>query len=929
MNKLIYSFVISFFFISLQAQESKIDKCHRIKKGKLENGITYYLCDNPNSPHRASFYLLQNTGSLVENDNQIGLAHFIEHMCFAGSKNFPKYEFLNFLDSHGLKSHANGGTMYEETFISLQNIPTTNSAIFYNCLLGIHDMCSFLTLDEDQINRERLIISEEIRQRNNAQSRIDQKSFPIIYNNAKWCDRNIGGDIEFIKTFKRKNLVDYYKKWYRPDLQAVVVIGDIDIKKTESIIKKMFSDIPKPTTSLPKNKFLIDDNNNISFSQITDDEIYNGAIIIRNRHKINYNVNYVDRLKKEYKYKLLNTLTTNRARLLKQHNKKIINNLSIQFEDLCRDYRNYCLRIYHRPNKAKKALRLTIGMLKDIFTNGFTEKEFNDVVHQSHLLLSNMNKGEIKRNNYFFFERIKANFYTNRSILSNVEKYKIFKSLTKELTREDLTKELTQLYNGKNKNIFVLCNGIDSSYLNKYKIMEIEKSVLPLNFESYRSKKSNTKYNESDIFVCPIENNGKENIVNTEKLDDINAMSWILSNGCKVLFKKTNNNAVNISAVSLGGKYQVPEDYKTNTFQFNNLSVCVSVDGCDPNSFRNYLIKNRTIFQMMLFNHKEQISLVSDVKHIEIPFKTLNHLITNPSFDNKIYSSAYDHVMNNFYSSLRDPNKAFRDSVYKFTTPNSLYFKIDKNIGNYLSIEKFSKIYKDRFTNIGNYNIYITGNISYNTVEDLIKKYIVPIHQKKQKQKHLNITIPYSKGCSRKIIKTNAKNHKALDMLLVTKQHKYSQKDKLCYKLIQSYLQKKLTEILREDQVGTYSVTVRSEESSYGIPYYRYIVNYMCNPTRIEKLSNTVLKLLPIIFSRGMNKKEFEKIKKLHSIQDGNQNVNIYYTRALVKYVEENINIDDDKKLLDSIDLKYINNCMKKFIMDAGALDVWHIYTNK
>ena len=249
--------------------------------GKLDNGLTYYIRHNDKPAQRAEFYLATNVGALQETPDQDGLAHFLEHMCFNGTKNFPGKGILNWLESIGASfgGNVNASTGVEQTIYLLNNIPLIRPTVVDTCLLIMHDYSHFVTCDPAEIDKERGVILEEKRSRNTAQWRIREASGPYLYGDTKYATTSIIGTEENLKTFKPESLTNFYHTWYRPDMQALVVVGDIDVDAVEAKIKSTFADIPAPVNPKQKDVIRIPDNEKPAIGILTDPELNNTSVV--------------------------------------------------------------------------------------------------------------------------------------------------------------------------------------------------------------------------------------------------------------------------------------------------------------------------------------------------------------------------------------------------------------------------------------------------------------------------------------------------------------------------------------------------------------------------------------------------------------------------------------------------------------------------
>lgn len=230
-----------------KAQQALVEN-KKVKKGILPNGMTYYIYPTKVNKGTASYYIIQNVGSILENDNQKGLAHFLEHMAFNGTKNFPGKALLTTLEKQGavFGKNVNAYTSFDETVYNFDNIPTSDPKVVDNCLLILHDWSHSLVLSSKEIDAERAVINEEWRTRQSASARITDKFKAFIYNHSLYMDRSPIGDMDIVKHFDYSLLRNFYKSWYRPDLQAIAVVGDVNTAEIEQKIKKLFQIFQRP-----------------------------------------------------------------------------------------------------------------------------------------------------------------------------------------------------------------------------------------------------------------------------------------------------------------------------------------------------------------------------------------------------------------------------------------------------------------------------------------------------------------------------------------------------------------------------------------------------------------------------------------------------------------------------------------------------------
>ena len=249
----------------------------QVRTGKLANGLTYYVRHNAEPKERASFYIIQNVGAILENDDQDGLAHFLEHMAFNGTKHFPgRKGIVNMLEKHGVEfgRNINAYTAQDETVYNISDVPTTNEGLMDTCLLVLHDWSHYLILEGDEIDSERGVITEEWRTRRTPGFRIRAQVMPVLLEGSKYAERDVIGNLDIIKNFKYQTLRDYYHKWYRPDLQAIAVVGDFDVDRMEKKIIELFSQIPPVKDAAVREVYTVPAHEDIRYVCATDKESY-------------------------------------------------------------------------------------------------------------------------------------------------------------------------------------------------------------------------------------------------------------------------------------------------------------------------------------------------------------------------------------------------------------------------------------------------------------------------------------------------------------------------------------------------------------------------------------------------------------------------------------------------------------------------------
>ncbi|MDA3822275.1 MAG: pitrilysin family protein, partial [Bacteroidales bacterium] len=366
---------------SIKSQSAKdliLPLDQEVKYGVLVNGMTYYIKHNEEPKNRASFYMIQNVGAILEEDSQNGLAHFLEHMAFNGTEHFPEKGILNTLQKHGVAFgyNINAYTSTDETVYNLSEIPTDKPGLLDTCLLVLNDWSNYLLLTEEEIEAERGVISEEWRTRRNARFRMYRESAPYIYNNSKFSKRDVIGDLDVIKNFKYDQLRSFYHDWYRTDLQAVAVVGDFDADEMEQKVINLLSKVPAVENTKNRDYVEIPDNEEMIFGLVTDKEAEQSSITIYIREKVaEPGIENAEQLREEYIESLFNRMMSQRISELLQKGEPPFVMGSVYRTSLNRNYDVSYFTATAKTNEEELALSTILQEVERVKKHGFTDGE--------------------------------------------------------------------------------------------------------------------------------------------------------------------------------------------------------------------------------------------------------------------------------------------------------------------------------------------------------------------------------------------------------------------------------------------------------------------------------------------------------------------------------------------------------------------------
>ena len=456
----------------------------QVKYGKLENGLTYYIRHNAFPKNRAEFYIAQNVGSILENDSQRGLAHFLEHMAFNGSKNFPGKSMLNYLESNGVKfgTDVNAYTSFDETVYNISNVPVNREGIVDSCLLILHDWSNAIALEDKEIDEERGVIREEWRTRTNANMRILEKLIPQVFAGSQYANRMPIGTMDIVMNFPYQTLKDYYHKWYRPDLQGIIIVGDIDADKTEKKLKEIFNTIPKPENAAERIYYTVPDNKEPIIAIAKDKEATGSQVTVYYKHKP---------MTKELKATIAGIagiyLKSVTSMMLNDRLKEISEKPNAPFMSAYSYDANFIVSktmdafttmAVSKEGETQKVLKALLQETERVNRFGFTESEYERAKANLLSMIESMYKEREKQKNNSYVEEYVSHFTDGGSICGIETDYMLLNKVAASTGIEQVNKYIQDLIG--EENIVVTITGPEKdgvSYPSEAEILTLLKEI--------------------------------------------------------------------------------------------------------------------------------------------------------------------------------------------------------------------------------------------------------------------------------------------------------------------------------------------------------------------------------------------------------------------------------------------------------------------
>lgn len=771
------------------------------RHGKLENGLTYYVRHTNLQPGKADFYLVQNVGALMEDDNQNGLAHFLEHMAFNGSESF-KEGIPNFLKRHGV-TQFNAHTGQDETVYYMTNVPTNNKELVDSCIIVMKDWSGFLLLKPDEIDKERGVIQEERRMRRNLGTRLKEQTDAHVYNHSKYATHDIIGSEEILKNFTPEELRAYYNDFYRPDLQAVIVVGDVDAAKIEAEIQRLFNPIPKRVSPKPRLVYEIQDNAFPLYAKAFDKEMTEASMTLLKRVKQNSPASLKEMMKQNLINRFYNQIMEKYLRKYVETQNPSFLETMVGFGGLVRNYDRWNIYIQAYPHKERQALKELMEEIERIHQYAINDKEVKEQVNAYLSGLDETEKNKDKFPNEVYVQMYQNNFLEGKPLTSIEEDIALSREILSGLTTKDVQDWIAS-WNSDSKNWVFIMQGNDPDY-----DFPTQEEILNIMQEARHKKLSSHAEEVKAVPLIDFEIKSGS-IVKTKKIKMLDAEEWTLSNGCKVYYKFSDQDGMKVSLLgeSAGGQSLLPvEDLPSATA----LSTLIMYSGLYKHNteMMQAILKGHHIMPNITLGETfEGVSGVCDNNETEMLFQIIYLFFEHPRFDRNDFDKYVYMNKLQVENTPRTVNDTISEQMQQLRMKESpRLWKADSKFYDAMNYDKMVAIYKDRFQDASDFTFYLTGNIQREEAQALVAKYLgaIPSTYRKEKAVHYDLQ---KKGSITETIVANIPDNKYMTNIEYRNSLKLKPVENLAIDVIRFALSNRYHEIIREDEGGAYGVNV-------------------------------------------------------------------------------------------------------------------------
>lgn len=893
--------------------------------GKLPNGITYYIRHNEEPKNRASFYIIRNAGALLENDDQDGLAHFLEHMAFQGTKNFPGKGIITTMERYGVAfgENVNAYTAHNETVYNLSSVPTENEALLDTCLMILHDWSYYLTLDDKEIDDERGVISEEWRTRRNAGFRMQKQLFPVMFKDSKYAIRDVIGSLDVIKNFDYQTIKDFYHKWYRTDLEAIAIVGDFDVKRMEQRIKDIFSSIPAIENPEPRPFFEIPAHDETYFVVATDKEAQSSNIQVmtilpetpaaqKNTHAY---------LKDNIIISFYNSMVRTRiGEIMQQANPPFLGG-SIGFGGLVRGYNVYSVSTTAKPNQEELALETILTENERIKRYGFTNSELERMKTNMLVGLESAYKEKDKTDNESFIGDMQNHFLEQEPMVDFEYYYQFAKQIIPTITVEEVNAKAKEWNTGKNQVITITGPSEDTKHLTREEAFAIMDKVAQAPVDPYHDA-----VNDTDLIT---EELAGSKIVKTKKLPQFDAVEWTLENGAKVVFRKADYEKDNVSLTSYskGGTSLYDVDMLASADNAAGFTAAFGLGDFDAISLQKALTGKMASCSVNIGGMSEAVGGGSTPQDFETMLQLLYLRFEKPRFDKEVFASIMNRQEAMLPNIIKNPKKIMQDSLKMIMSnysPRSLIFNEDylKQI----DLEKIEQVYRDRIKDASDFTFFIVGNIDEETVKPLVEKYIGSLKSEYRKENWRDNKVRGPKGKTVKEIELELETPKATVITNFSKDMKYSVYNNICNNILSGILDLRYTENIREKEGGTYGVSVQPGVTREPYSSYSMTMSFDCDPDKAAHLKSLIYAETEKMMQQAPTQEEVSKVvSNMLKNREQSKNHNGYWMNALYSFYVSGINPADPKNfedIVNKITPKDIQKFAQSLFKGADVVDM-------
>ena len=918
-------FLLSFFSVNLFAQinlSQPIPVDPNVKVGKLPNGLTYYIQKNAKPEKKMELRLVVNAGSILEDPEQRGLAHFMEHMNFNGSKHFPKNELVDYLQKVGVKFGAdlNAYTSFDETVYMLP-ISSDDPDIVEKGFTVLEDWAGNNLLDKTEIDKERGVVLEESRLSKGAQERMLRQYFPKLFNGSKYAERLPIGKDSILKTFNPPTLERFYKQWYRPDLMAVVVVGDIDPAEAEKKIKAHFSGFKNPANERPRPAITqIAARTKADAMVLTDDEATNTILEVFNyitpAKKTKTWADYRESVKKE----LINSLINERLQELTQKENPPFVYGYTGIDQFIRGYDAFISFAVLGDNTTGEAINALLAETERARKYGFLATELDrtkaNLLNEAERTFREKGKSESRTlvSNYI------NNYLEGQPIPGPENRYKFLKQILPGITLKEVNDAAKKMQ--APSNAFALVTAPTGRKDKLPSGVDLEKQIIAA------AKQEVKPYEEKVVATNLMEGSGAAGkILSEDKNEKLGTSDLTLSNGVTITLKPTNfkNDEIMMDAWRWGGWQRFPLEDKDNAKHAAEMITVMGVKDMSPTDLQKFLSGKTVEVLPYLNDHEEGIQGSSSVKDFETSLQLVNLYFTQPRKDQSLFNSFVTKQKGAVQFYKANPQYFFQDTIIRIQYNNSPWVGFLPTVQEFenLKLDKIMSLYNQVYGNADGMHFTFVGNIDPAIAKPLFEKYLGSLPGKPEEHKFKDNGARPIQGSVLANIKRGKESQSFINIMW-SGETQYSREENMAFRALIDALNIKVIEKLREDMSGMYSGGLNGSIQKRPYTHYTVIANIPCGPENVDKLTAALFDIIKNAQEKGIEQKDLDKVKETwrKKYRENLQKNEAWLDNLSNAFIDQNNpeNILDYEQKVDALTVQDLQKAAQKFLNTSNYI---------
>jgi zinc protease len=921
----LFLFILFVAANNIMSQNSLLPVDSAVRKGVLSNGLTYYIRHNELPKERAEFHIAQNVGAILENDNQNGLAHFLEHMAFNGSEHFHEKGIINYFESIGVNfgGNINAYTSLDKTVYRLSEVPTYREGIVDTALLTLYDWSCALTLADKEIDAERGVILEEWRTRANAARRMWKASSALKYAGSQYAKRDVIGDTAIILHFEHQALKDYYKKWYGPDLQAIVVVGDIDVEQIEKKIVDLFGKIPPRINRGERPIYYLKEQNEPVISIVTDKEAQNSRLTLEFVKKTSDDEFKLS--EKGYRFFIKNNLFsqifTYRFEEQKLNPDANFLDAGIYYHKITKGNEALIAAVIAKEGKEKAALKDLYSEIIKTLQHGFGNAELERAKADMESSFEKSFNERNSRRNIGLTEEYIRNFLEAEAIPGIEWEYGYVKRSLAQISLEELNAHFNSLFEG-------------SKLIVDLQAPEKDGVDLPDNAEIF----SIFKEVENSEFDAPKEETAAKNLVDKlpkagkiKKITQnasLGTTEWLLSNGVKVVFKPTEfkKDEILLNAFSWGGLNSVATadlpsaKIASDAREYSGLGKFSSTD-------LTKILTGKTVsVEYDISNTTENINGMASVKDFETMLQLVYLGFGEPRKDENAFRSLFDLYKNWITNREKNPKEIFADSLSTiWTARDERTILFNNDFLQKVDYQKSLEIIKQRFAAANDFTFIFTGNINPDAqnTQKLICRWLGGL-KKGATEEYAPQENRHPQGKVVKYFSTKMEIDNSTNVVRYYSPMDYNWENSVNMNVLGKILDIRYMESVRESEGGSYGVGVYGRVEKLPEAEGLLHIRFDCNPEKTARLLDIIHAEINKILTDGVRADDLQKVKE-SLLKDFDENLakNNYWSSVLATYYTFGRNyIADYKNAVTAVTAATVQNTLKKLAESGNVFQI-------